>query len=67
MYETFYKADYGPNVVAVISEGQPGEYDDNPTIDEYTEKGYKLIDANMFGQDGEVGEILIFTPVKGRN
>lgn len=64
MYEFFYKQDYGKDVVAVISEGEPGEYDENPSVKEYTDKGYKLVDANMFGEEGEIGEILIFVPDK---
>ena len=50
-------------MVAVISGAEPGDYQNNPTIDEYKQKGYKLIDANMFGKVGaesERGEILIF-------
>ena len=51
---------FGKNAVAVVSEGTPGNYDDNPTVKEYKEKGYKLVDANMFGKGFEFGEILIF-------
>lgn len=51
---------YGKDAVAVVSQGTPGEYDYNPTVKEYEAKGYKLVDANMFGQGDESGEILIF-------
>ena len=51
---------YGKDAVAVVSQGTPGEYDDNSTVKEYEAKGYKLVDANMFGQGNESGEILIF-------
>ena len=60
MYESFYKQDEGDSIVAVVSEGIPGEYDDNPTVNDYEAKGYQLIDANIFGQGDESGEILIF-------
>ena len=64
MYEFFYRQDMGDSVVAVVSQGTPGEYDENPTVREYAEKGYRLIDANMFGQGDDSGEILIFKPAE---
>lgn len=51
---------FGRDAVAVVSEGVPGEYIDNPTVKEYQSKGYKLVDANMFGTVNETFEILIF-------
>ena len=65
LFEKYYQLEYGEDVVAVISSAEPGDYQNNPTIDEYTQKGYKLIDANMFGTVGtesERGEILVFKP-----
>ena len=59
-YEKCYQKEYGADVIAVISSAQPGDYQNNPTIDEYTKKGYKLIDANMFGDENGQGEILLF-------
>ena len=47
---------YGKDAIAVVSQGTPGD----PTVKEYEAKGYKLRDANMFGQGNETGEILIF-------
>ena len=63
-FEFFAKMEYGDSAVAVVSEGKPGEYDNNPTIAKYQELGYKLADANMFGDLGETGEILIFQKAK---
>ena len=51
---------YGKDAVAVVSQGTPGEYADNPTVKDFEAKGYKLVDANMFGQGNESGEILVF-------
>ena len=62
-YERCYRAEYGPEVIAVFNGGEPGSYENNPTIEEYEQKGYKMIDANMFGDGlGSVGEIFIFVP-----
>ena len=55
---------FGMHAVAVVSKGNPGEYDNNPTVIEYQARGYELVDANMFGQGGETGEILIFNKVE---
>ena len=52
---------YGMEAIAVVSQGTPGEYTDNPTVKEYEAMGYKLKDANIFGQGYETGEILIFS------
>ena len=51
---------YGKDALAVVSKGTPGQYEGNPTVDEYKAKGYRLVDGNMFGQGNEIGEILIF-------
>ena len=64
MYEFFYKKEFGDSVIAVISESEPGNYEDNSTISKYKKNGYKLMDANIFGQGFEKGEILIFVPDK---
>ena len=53
----------GKDALAVVSEGPPGQYEDNPTVNEYKAKGYKLVDGNMFGQGNETGEILIFVKI----
>lgn len=53
---------FGPNAVVVLSEGEAGEYDNNPTIDKYSAMGYRLADANMFGHGYETMEVLIFIP-----
>ena len=55
---------YGEDAIVVISEGEAGEYDDNPTIAEYEAKGYRLADANMFGFGESAGEVLTFVPKK---
>ena len=62
-YEKCYQLEYGTDIIAVINNAEPGSYESNPIIDEYTQKGYKLIDANMFGNEKELGEILIFKPL----
>ena len=59
-YELNYQLRCGADSIAVVSETEPGNYDNNPTIAEYTRKGYKLIDTFMFSRDNEQGEILIF-------
>ena len=64
-FELSYRAHYGNDTIAVINGGEPGDYTNNPTVEEYYKKGYKMIDANMCGFGEERGEILIFSPVKG--
>jgi hypothetical protein len=54
---------YGKDALAVVSEGPRGQYEDNPTVNEYKAKGYKLVDGNMFGHGNETGEILIFVKI----
>ena len=57
-------ADFGEDVVVVLNEGEPGEYEDNPTVRKYVEMGYKLCDANMFGHGDNTYESLTFRKVK---
>ena len=45
---------YGNCAIAVVSQGTPGEYTDNPTVNEFQAKDYKLREANMFGQGDEI-------------
>lgn len=59
-YQNCYQCEYGDNVIAVISKGVPGVYDNNPTLEEYKEKGYRLMDANICGSEGGTFEILVF-------
>ncbi len=40
---------FGPNAIVVLNGGEPGVYENNPTIMEFEQKGYRLCDANMFG------------------
>ena len=60
MYQIDAWETYGKDAVAVMNEGFSGEYDENPTIKEYKAKGYKLVDANMFGEGTDTFEILTF-------
>lgn len=62
-YEMCYQLEYGADIIAVINNAEPGSYESNPIIDEYAQTGYKLIDANMFGNEKERGEIFIFKPL----
>ena len=61
MNEIVYRQEYSKDIVAVLN-SEPGEYENNPTIIEYKEKGYRLFDANMCGAGNELGEILLFIP-----
>ena len=54
------KMTFGPEAIVVLNGGTPGEYEHNPTIKEFKEKGYRLCDANMFGQGSERAEALTF-------
>lgn len=63
MFEFLYKQEKGNDVFAVLNP-TPGEYDNNQIIIDNQNKGYKLIDANMFGQDNDTYEVLIFAPDK---
>jgi len=60
IYEFGAKADFGADAIVVLNGGTPGEYENNPTIIEYEEKGYRFCDANMFGQGCERYEALTF-------
>ena len=60
IYEFGAKADFGVDAIVVLNGGTPGEYENNPTIIEYEEKGYRFCDANMFGQGCERYEALTF-------
>ena len=60
MYQIDAWETYGKDAVAVMNEGFSGEYDENPTMKEYKAKGYKLVDANMFGEGTDTFEILTF-------
>lgn len=51
---------FGTDAIVVLNGDEPGVYENNPTIKEYEEKGYRLCDANMFGQDLERYEALTF-------
>ena len=55
---------FGTDVIVVLNGGEPGEYENNPTILEYEKKGYRLCDANMFGKDLEHYEALTFCKKK---
>ena len=54
------KLDFGDDAIVVLNGGTPDEYENNPTIIEYEEKGYRFCDANMFGQGCERYEALTF-------
>ncbi len=60
IYEFGAKSDFGADAIVVLNGGAPGEYENNPTIIEYEEKGYRFCDANMFGQGCERYEALTF-------
>jgi len=59
-YGFMAKLDFGLDAIVVLNGGTPGEYENNPTIIEYEEKGYRFCDANMFGQGSERYEALTF-------
>ena len=59
-YGFMAKLDFGLDAIVVLNGGTPGEYENNPTIIEYEEKGYRFCDANMFGQGFERYEVLTF-------
>ena len=40
---------FGEDAIVVLNGGEPGVYENNPTIMEYEQKEYRLCDANMFG------------------
>jgi hypothetical protein len=47
----------------VLNGGELGVYENNPTVIEYENKGYRLCDANMFGEGLEKMETLTFLKV----
>jgi hypothetical protein len=51
---------FGTDAIVVLNGGEPGVYENNPTIMEYEKKGYHLCDANMFGKGCERYEALTF-------
>ena len=60
LYTLNAKITFGTDTVTILSAGTPGEYDNNPTLKEFKEKGYKLCDANMFGKGDERYEAFSF-------
>ena len=54
------KEAFGADAVVALNAGEPGVYENNPTIKEYEAKGYELCDANMFGEGLERMESLTF-------
>lgn len=57
------KETFGEDAVVALNAGEPGVYENNPTIIEYEQKGYKFCDANMFGEGLERMETLTFKKV----
>ena len=57
------KEAFGADAVVALNVGEPGVYENNPTIIEYEQKGYKFCDANMFGEGLERMETLTFRKV----
>ena len=57
---------FGNDVVVVLNEGEPGEYEHNPTITKFEGIGYGLCDANMFGKGLERYETLTFCKRKDK-
>lgn len=54
------KEAFGSDAVVALNAGEPGVYENNPTIIKYEQKGYKFCDANMFGEGLERMETLTF-------
>ncbi len=57
------KEAFGADAVVALNAGELGVYENNPTIIEYEQKGYKFCDANMFGEGLERMETLTFRKV----
>lgn len=57
---------FGKDVIVVLNEGEPGEYENNPTIIKYEGMGYQLCDANMFGKELTQYEALTFRKRKNK-
>ncbi len=60
------KETFGIDAVVALNAGGPGVYENNPTIIEYEQKGYKFCDANIFGEGLERMESLTFRKVNER-
>ena len=57
---------FGNDVVVVLNEGEPGEYENNPTIRKFEGIGYQLCDTNMFGKGLDRYETLTFCKRKDK-
>lgn len=57
------KETFGSDAVVALNAGELGVYENNPTIIEYEQKGYKFCDANIFGEGLERMETLTFRKV----
>lgn len=58
--ELAYRSQGYSDAKAVIIEGEV-DYDSNPTVKEYIEKGYRIIDENRFGMGLQSqGTIVVF-------
>jgi hypothetical protein len=63
LYELSYQE--GDSTAIVVVEYGEVDYENNETIKEYRNKGYKLIDSNCFGEGLEqIGEFLVFVKRK---
>ena len=59
----FYELSYQEDDSSAIVEVELGkvDYENNETIKNYRNKGYKLIDSNRFGEGlNVIGELLVF-------
>ncbi len=63
MHTLVAKEAFGADAVVALNAGELGVYENNPTIIEYEQKGYKFCDANMFGEGLERMETLTFQKV----
>ena len=66
LYTLAAKETFGIDAVVALNAGGPGVYENNPTIIEYEQKGYKFCDANIFGEGLERMESLTFRKVNER-
>lgn len=60
------KEAFGSDAVVALNAGEPGVYENNPTIIEYEQKGYIFCDTNIFGEGLERMETLTFRKVNER-
>ena len=60
------KEAFGSDAVVALNAGEPGVYENSPTIIEYEQKGYIFCDANIFGEGLERMETLTFRKVNER-